>query len=179
VPGAHHQLVSCRGRQSPRGRRAVLHHSASRARTCRRGRASGGRSMSRIPGRRDAPPSSPLGFARAGVGMSSAPAGARRPTNKVTRLGITLGRNTLHVCAMVRTGAGRPTARLPGSASRNADSCGPAEAPTALRALVEQPCRTAMFQNLYFGSGVRTISHLTTLRRRVETSRGFGLWSSH
>ena len=68
--------------------------------------------------------------------------------SKITRLGIGLGKNTLRVCPIARTGAGRSTARLPGSARRNADSSGPTEAPPALWSLVERTCRTAMFQNL-------------------------------
>ena len=36
-----------------------------------------------------------------------------------------------------------------------------------------------MFPNAHSGSGTRTISHLATLRRRVETSRRFRLWSFH
>ena len=90
-------------------------------RTRRRGRASGGRGVSRIPGRRNAPPSSPFGLGRAGIEVSSSPAGARRTMNKTTRMGIDLGKNTHHVCAMVRTGAGQ----LESTAARvRAEGCG-------------------------------------------------------
>ena len=132
--------------------RTALRHTIATAWTLHRCCALGERGTWPIPGRRDAPPSSPFGFARAGVEMSSAPAGARRMMNKVTRLGVTLGKNTVHVFAMVRTGAGCTAARLPGSARRNADWRGPTEAPFALWAPVERACRTTMFRNLHSGT---------------------------
>ena len=79
--------------------------------------------------------------------------------------GIALGTNAIHVFAMVRTGAGCATARLPGSARRNADSGGPADVLSALWALVERPCRTAMFQNLH---SVAISSHLGLAARLTK-----------